>query len=95
MAEPTRAPSAADATSDLHRSRGDAADESLGYPAAATQGALHASLDSIARRRLQMVDAMASFSAEGASALELRPQRHVDARTLELLTAVSGVRSAA
>jgi hypothetical protein len=42
-----------------------------------------------------MIDAMASFSAEGAASLELQPQRRVDARTLELLTAVSGVRSAA
>ncbi len=86
---------AADATSDLHRSNGDTSDEILTDRDPSPQSALHASLDSIARRRLQMVDAMASFSAEGASALELRPQRHVDARTLELLTAVSGVRSAA
>jgi hypothetical protein len=42
-----------------------------------------------------MVDAMATFSAEGAPALELQPHRHVDARTLELLTAVAGLKSAA
>lgn len=58
-------------------------------------GALHASLDSIARRRLQMIDAMATFSAEGSAMLELQPQRHVDPRTLEWLTAVAGVRSVA
>jgi hypothetical protein len=57
--------------------------------------ALHASLDSVARRRLLMIDAMASFSTESSSMLELQPQRHVDARTLELLTAVAGVRNVA
>jgi hypothetical protein len=56
------------------------------------QGALHASLDSVVRRRLQMVEAMASFAPEGASMLELQPRRKVDARTLELLTSVPEVR---
>jgi hypothetical protein len=56
-----------------------------GAPAAG--GALHNSLSSIARRRLQMIDAMAGFNGgEGAAELALRPQRHVDSRTLELLT---------
>ncbi|HEU5137977.1 MAG TPA: cadherin domain-containing protein [Steroidobacteraceae bacterium] len=59
------------------------------------RSALHASLDSVARRRLQMIDAMAGFSAEGSSMLALQPQRRVDAQTLELLTAVPGVRSLA
>jgi hypothetical protein len=64
-------------------------------PRVDTQSALHASLDSIARRRLLMIDAMSTFSTESSVMLELKPQRHVDARTLELLTAVSGVRSVA
>jgi hypothetical protein len=50
--------------------------------------ALHASLDSVARRRLQMVEAMAAFSAEGATDLQLMPNRRIDGRTLDLLTAV-------
>jgi len=54
---------------------------------------LHASLDSVARRRLQMIDAMASFSAEKSSMLALQPHRTVDGRTLEMLTAVQGVRN--
>jgi hypothetical protein len=58
-------------------------------------GALHASLDTVARRRLQMIDAMASFPAESSTMLELQPHRRVDPHTLELLTAVSGARSAA
>jgi hypothetical protein len=36
-----------------------------------------------------MIDAMASFEPEGAAELALRPQRHVDSRTLELLTSVA------
>jgi hypothetical protein len=51
--------------------------------------ALHASLDSTAKRRLQMIEAMAGFSGESASMLELQPQRRIDAKTYELLTAVS------
>jgi hypothetical protein len=74
--------------------RSDAGDEwELEAPQAPTGGALHASLDSIARRRLQMIDAMASFSAEKSSMLALQPQRTVDGRTLEMLTAVQGVRN--
>jgi Ca2+-binding RTX toxin-like protein len=95
LATPPGDQSPNDPASDLPRSSGDASAEVWEYSATPTQGALHAGLDSIARRRLQMIDAMASFSAEGASSLELRPQRRVDARTLELLTAVSGIRSAA
>ena len=58
-------------------------------PASRVPAALHASLSSITRRRLQMIDAMSSFEPEGAAELALRPQRHVDARTLELLTSVA------
>jgi hypothetical protein len=57
--------------------------------------ALHSGLDSIARRRLQMIEAMASFSAEGAASLDLQPQRTIDPKTLELLTALPTTRSAA
>jgi hypothetical protein len=57
--------------------------------------ALHASLDLVSRRRLQMIEAMASFSAEGSASLELRPQRRIDAKTYELLTAVSLSRNVA
>jgi len=73
---------------------GDAGDEwELQGAQSRAGGALHASLDTVARRRLQMIDAMASFSAERSSMLALQPQRHVDGRTLELLTAVQGVRN--
>jgi Ca2+-binding RTX toxin-like protein len=72
----------------------DMQDQEVGE-ALPVRGALHASLDSVARRRLLMIDAMASFSAESSSMLELQPQRRVDARTLELLTTVAGVRSVA
>lgn len=51
-------------------------------------GALHAPISLVARRRLQMIDALASFAPEGAAELALQPQRHVDSRTLELLTSV-------
>jgi len=57
--------------------------------------ALHASLDLVARRRLQMIDAMASFAPDAPAHLQLRPQRHIDAKTAELLTAVSLTRSVA
>jgi Ca2+-binding RTX toxin-like protein len=50
--------------------------------------ALHMALSSTTRRRLQMIDAMASFEPQGSAELALRPQRHVDSRTLELLTTV-------
>jgi len=63
-----------------------------GLAAPARQGALHSSLDSVVRRRLQMIEAMASFAPEGASMLELQPRRKVDAKTLELLTSVPEVR---
>jgi hypothetical protein len=59
--------------------------ESVGQRA---PSALHVSLDSVAKRRLQMIEAMASFDAEGAVHLSLHPSRRIDARTLELLTAV-------
>jgi Ca2+-binding RTX toxin-like protein len=65
------------------------------YEGVRARGALHAQLDLVARRRLQMIDAMASFSAEGAAVLELQPRRHVDPRTLEFLTAVGGIKSVA
>lgn len=51
-------------------------------------GALHSPLGLVARRKLQMIDALATFSPESAAELELRPQRRVDSRTLELLTSV-------
>jgi Bacterial Ig domain len=74
--------------------RSDAGDDwELEVPPARTGGALHASLNSVARNRLQMIDAMASFSAEKSSMLALQPQRTVDGRTLEMLTAVQGVRN--
>jgi hypothetical protein len=59
--------------------------------------ALHADLDLVARRHLQMIEAMATFGAEGSATLELQPHRRIDGRTYELLTAVSltGTRSAA
>jgi hypothetical protein len=60
-----------------------------------TPTALHASLDLVARRRLQMIDAMATFCAEGSATLELQPQRRIDASTYQLLTAVSLGRNAA
>ena len=55
-------------------------------------GALQGPLGLIAGRRLQMIDAMASFSPEGAAELTLQPHRRVDSRTLELLTSVSSNR---
>ncbi len=84
----------ADSATDTNRSRAGAS-ESWEYSGTPAQGALHAGLSLVAQRRLQMIDAMASFSAEGASSLDLQPHRRVDSRTLELLTAVGGVRSAA
>jgi cytolysin-activating lysine-acyltransferase len=60
----------------------------------AARTALHADLESITRRRLQMIEALATFSAEGAADLSLQPQRRVDARTLELLTSVPTVKVA-
>lgn len=59
------------------------------------RGALHTPLDLVARRRLQMIDAIAGFSNEGSVMLELMPQRRVDARTLELLTTVANTRAIA
>jgi hypothetical protein len=42
-----------------------------------------------------MVEAMSSFAEdEGAADLSLRPQRHVDARVLELLTSVPPIKVA-
>ncbi len=87
-------PAATDAGNKLD-SQHVARSETWEYQGDPRQSALNASLDSVARRRLQMIDAMASFSNEGSATLELRPQRHVDSRTLELLTAVSGLRTAA
>jgi Ca2+-binding RTX toxin-like protein len=89
------APPAADARRDFDSRRARSMIEAWEYQGPARRDALTAPLDSVARRRLQMVDAMATFSAEGAPALELQPHRHVDARTLELLTAVAGLKSAA
>jgi Ca2+-binding RTX toxin-like protein len=60
--------------------------------AATTRGALHARLSLISKNRLQMIEAMATFEAEGTTGLDLRPHRHVDAKTLELLTSVSSTR---
>jgi hypothetical protein len=71
---------------DLDRSEGMDAEWQPEAPARG--GALHAPLDLVARRRLQMVDALASFAPESAADLELRPNRHVDSRTLELMTSV-------
>jgi Ca2+-binding RTX toxin-like protein len=65
-----------------------------GDDAPAAQTALHAALDSITRRRLQMIDAMAGFDGEGGAAeLSLRPHRHVDQRTLAMLTSVPQMES--
>ncbi len=88
-------PVADEPTNDLASSEPAAAADQWEYQARPTAGALQVSLDSVARRRLQMVDAMASFSSESSAMLELQPHRRVDARTLELLTAVSGIKSAA
>jgi Ca2+-binding RTX toxin-like protein len=57
--------------------------------------ALHNSLSSVTRRRLQMIEAMAGFTDDdnGAANLSLRPHRSIDARTLELLTSVSQPRA--
>ncbi|MGH8236199.1 MAG: cadherin domain-containing protein, partial [Steroidobacteraceae bacterium] len=63
-------------------------------PPQVAPSALHAGLDSITRRRLQMIEAMASFSVECAADLSLQPQRRVDAKTLELLTSVPTVKVA-
>jgi hypothetical protein len=52
-------------------------------------GALHAPLSLVARRRLQMIDALASFAPTDAAHLQLQPRRQIDSRTLELLTPVS------
>jgi hypothetical protein len=60
----------------------------------AAPSALHDNLSSVVRRRLQMIEAMASFTPEGASMLELQPRRKVDPRTLELLTSVPEIRVA-
>lgn len=68
-------------------------DWELEAPQTQNRGALHASLESVARRRLLMVDAMSTFSAEKSSMLELQPHRRVDGRTMEMLTAVQGVRN--
>jgi hypothetical protein len=54
-----------------------------------TPSALHAGLDLVSRRRHQMIEAMASFAAESSASLELQPQRRIDSKTYELLTAVS------
>jgi hypothetical protein len=56
------------------------------------RGALHADLGLVGKRRLQMIEAMASFNAEETAGLALQPQRRVDAKTLELLTAVDSSR---
>jgi Ca2+-binding RTX toxin-like protein len=94
-AAPERSP-AADETPAPHNSRGSAPPtERWEYQGLQSAGALHTSLDSVARRRLQMIDAMASFADESSAMLELQPHRHVNAHTLELLTAVAGVRTAA
>jgi Ca2+-binding RTX toxin-like protein len=58
-------------------------------------GALHTSLELIAKRRLQMIESMAGFGAEGTANLELQPHRSIDPKTLELLTAVPTIRSVA
>ncbi len=84
-----------DSSNELYRSPSDTASDDWQYAGTQTPGALHAGLGLVAQRRLQMIDAMASFSTEGAASLDLQPHRRVDARTLELLTAVGGVRSAA
>lgn len=72
----------------------DEAVAAIGGSPAVQQTALHASLDSVARRRLQMIEAMASFAPEGAAELALQPRRSVDPRTLELLTSVPEIRVA-
>jgi hypothetical protein len=55
---------------------------------ASARSALHANLDLIGRRRLQMIDAMAGFAPPDSAELSLQPHRSVDARTLELLTSI-------
>jgi hypothetical protein len=55
----------------------------------AAPSALHASLDLVSQRRLQMIEAMAGFTPDSGASLELRPQRRIDAKTYELRTAVS------
>jgi len=67
-------------------------DDSHTLPASS---ALHASLDLVSKRRLQMIDAMASFSAQGAAQLELQPHRTIDPKTLELLTSMPTMRQVA
>jgi len=57
-----------------------------------SQSALHASLDSVSRRRLQMIEAMASFSARDAADLELQPRRTIDPHTLQLLTSLPSIK---
>jgi hypothetical protein len=85
-----RRPSATDDAASAET--GDDADT---FATPAQQSALHASLSTIARRRLQMVEAMSGFAEDqGAADLSLRPQRHVDARVLELLTSVPPIKVA-
>ncbi|HXC60589.1 MAG TPA: cadherin domain-containing protein [Steroidobacteraceae bacterium] len=81
---------------DLWRSGTDTQDSDVEtYSGEHDRGALHTPLDFVARRRLQMIDAIAGFSDEGSVMLDLMPRRHVDARTLELLTTVANTRAIA
>jgi len=70
----------------------EAFEPTLGY---GKSRALHAGLDLVSKRRLQMIEAMATFGSEDSAALELRPQRKIDAKTYELLTAVEPMRFSA
>jgi Ca2+-binding RTX toxin-like protein len=62
--------------------------EWLPQAAQASPSALHANLDLISRRRLQMIEAMAGFAPRDSAELSLQPQRSIDARTLQLLTSI-------
>ena len=62
------------------------------YQGYAGRSAFNSSLSLVARQRLQMIEAMASFDAEDAAELDLMPRRRIDARTLELLTSVADLR---
>ena len=74
--------------------QGSADEQWEGYQPAAQRSAPHSSSSTMARQRLQMIEAMASFAPQDAANLSLMPNRKIDARTLELLTSVQPYRTA-
>jgi hypothetical protein len=87
---PGRAARAADVFRVLRNDRWQTPETDEWQPTVQDQvGALQVPLSLVARRRLQMIDAMSTFAPDGAAELALQPHRRVDSRTLELLTSVS------